>query len=187
MTEQTNEIKNYPTVEKQMSASGIPFKVLKAEPRDNWLSNYAYYLKQKTANASLRPLIGRMDGEQFQVLGADGWSDKDLWDDYSEEVIENGEQVLNAKGNVRKRLLFDNKKEWLVQFESPIVVNFWDKELKQRVNEQHDTVWIRLSKNLSGKLEDELNDPRNSMESYFKIFYDNKKSPADQYKVKFVK
>ena len=181
----TEEIK-IPVMSKQMQAAGTPFKVINKVPRDSWTSNYAYWLKQKTAGLSQRPLLGRMaEGDQFQVYTENGWEDKDLWNDYSEEVIENGEPVRNAKGNIRKRLFFDNRKEFLLEFESPVVIELWDKEIKQTVTEEHKQVYVRMSKSLAGKLQEQFEDSRNSDETYYMINYDRSKSPAEQYTVKF--
>lgn len=175
-------------IEKQIQAINVPFKVVNRQPRDYWGSNYAYYLKQKREGGSLRPLLCRMQDNQLQVYEDGNWVDKDMWNDLSEAVVDNdGNPVLNPKGNQRRQLLVENKKEILVEFENPVAVEFWDTELRQKVTEEHQTVYIRMSKNLFAKLEEQLDDPRNTLDNFFEIRYDKSRSPADQYKVVFVR
>jgi hypothetical protein len=178
MTEQNEEQKVYPTAEKQLMLAGVPFQVIKKEPRHNWMSNYAYYLHQKQNGGAIRPLLGRMsEKNEFQVYLNGEWVTKDLWKEYSYEEEVNGKK--------RKKLFFDHKYEYLMKFEIPIMVEFWDKEAKQRVTEQHEVVWGRLSKANHEKLLEQMNDPRSPDGSWFIIEHDEKKPLAERYKVKF--
>lgn len=182
MTEENKEqvkeqVKEYPTAEKQMFAAGVPFQVVNKTPKDNWRSNYAFYLKQKADGGSLRPLLGRMKEEQFQVYEDGSWVDKHLWNDYSYEEEVNGKK--------RKRLYFDHKFDFLMKFENPIAIEYWDKDSRQKVTEQHETCWVRLSKSNMEKLLEQVEDPRSPEGSWFIIEYDKTKAPADQYKIKF--
>ena len=181
-----NENEKYVVMEKQMHAAETPFKVLDSTPREFWGTNYAYWIKQKKEGGSQRPLLGRMKGEQFQVYEDGNWEDKDLWENYSEGVIDkDGQPVLNGKGNQRRILHFDNRKELLVEFEHPVSVERWDKDLGQKVTEEHQVLYVRFSKGLASKIAEQTEDPRNSDETFYVINYDKTKSPADQYSVKF--
>jgi len=184
MTEEQN---TYVKLEKQSMASGTPFQVKSKEPNTYYKTNYAYYLKQKADNAPLRPLIGKMENDKFSVFLDGVWVEKSLWDDFSEEVIENGKQVLNTKGNVRKRLLFDQKFDWLLEFEKEIPIEYYNKEEKRKVIENHKTMWVSMSKNLNEKLQEQLNDPRTPDNSFLQINFDMALPPADMYKIVFVK
>ena len=81
---------------------------------------------------------------------------------------------------------FDCKKVWTLEFKNPVEVQYWNGELKQVVTESHSKVKVKLSKNLSGKLQEQVEDPRNGDNASFQIDYDPSKAPAEQYKVKYV-
>jgi hypothetical protein len=178
----------YKTITKQMHAIDTPFRVVNRQPREFWGTNYAYYLEQKKKGGSLKPLLARMTDSGLQVFEDEEWVDRDLWKDYSIAVVDSqGNPVLNPKGNQRRQPLLENRKEFLLEFDTPVPVEFWDTELRQTVTEEHQTVWVRMSKSLAAKLEEQLDDPRNTMDNYFKIKYDRSQAPADQYKVLFVR
>ncbi len=187
MTEE-NQTPEYPLAEKQAMAAGVPFKVLRKEPRGSWRSNYAYYLKQRKEGGSLRPLFGRkLEDDTFQVYINGSWVTKDFWNDYSEDKVDtDGKVIMAPSGKPRKQVFFDEKFDWLLEFESPINIEYWSKEQSARVTEQHEITWVRTSKSLSGKIQEQTDDPRVDLDSnYFLIDYDPTKSPAEQYKVKF--
>ena len=184
----TEEIPKYPTVEKQMNASGVPFKVRKSEPRISWRSNYAYYLKQKREAGSVRPLFARKQNDgSFEVYEDGSWISRDLWKDYSEEQTDKDGNVINGPtGKPKKRLFFDEKFDFLIDFENPIPIEYWNSDQGQKVTEQHQIAWVRMSKNLSEKLKEQMKDPRvDTSRDFFVIDYDNTKTPAEQYKVRF--
>ena len=191
MSEETNkstEQEFIPTVEKQLFlANNVPFKVVSEEPRHSWKTNYAYYLKQKAAGAPVRPMIGRKteDGT-FQIYDDGTWVNKDLWEDFSEPITDgDGNIMKNANGKPKKRLLFDHKHDWIVEFDEEVPVEYWDPEQKQVVSEKMTKFYIRTSQNLSGKLSEQLDDARTNAETRYVVDYDPEKSPAEQYKVKF--
>lgn len=176
MTENENE-NVYPKVEKQMSIVGVPFKVLSDEPKEIWMTNYAYYQKMLRDGGVVRPLFGRKQDGKFQVWDKDSgdWEDKDLWKDYSEEYEENGKK--------KKRLLFGNMFEVLVKFEGPTEISFYDKEQSASVTQPHEVCWVRFSKGLWQKIDKEKSHPRASKDDFYEIAYDKTKAPADMYTV----
>lgn len=186
-----DQMQNLPVVDKQKNLVGIPFRVVSEEPRDFWISNYAYYQKQRKDGVKPMPLLGRVtDDNNFQVYNFETgeWETRDLWGEFSYPIYDNsGNPVTNSKGNQRKALYFDRKKEWVIEFEGPTNVEYYSREEKQRVVEKHEKVVARLSKGLSDKLQEELQDPRNNNMTYFVLEKDDNKSPAEMYKVQFHK
>jgi len=186
----TEENKNIPVCEKQGLAVGVPFTVVEKTPREIWRTGYSYYLAQKAKNASVRPIMGRFYQEegatdkQFQIFQDGKWVNANFWD-WSEPIMENGQVVTNKNGKPKRRPFFEQKFEYLLKFDRPIEIDYWDKELKQVVSEAVDTCYVRFSKNLAEKLKDQIEDPRNGDDAKFIIEYDPSKTPADQYKVKY--
>ena len=188
MTEQNTENK-YPVAEKQAMAVGVPFKVIIDKPKTLWITNYAYYMKQKREGGPLKPLLGRKpDDNTFEVYIDGQWVQKDLWNDFSEPMVDGqGNPVMGKNGKQRKQLLFDEKKEWLLKFERPVQIEYWNSEQGKKVVEEHEVVWVRMSNNLSGKLEKEVEDPRSPTGSYFQLDRNPNAAPAEQYSAKFVR
>ena len=191
--EETNETQAatyYPTVEKQAMGVGVPFKIESKEPREIHITGYAYYQKMCRENGPKKPLIGRYslaDPNQFQVYLNGGWVNKKLWD-YAEEVVDKeGKAVLKANGKPKQRPLFDHKFEYLLKYDTPVEVEYYDKEQGQRVIKALDRFWLRVSKNLHTKISDQASDSRNTENSIFEIEYDDTLAPAEQYKVKYIK
>lgn len=187
----SEDIKQVPICEKQGLIVGHQFTVVDKVPREIWRTGYNYYLAQRAKNGSVKPILGRYfqtegsDDKQFQIHQEGAWHDANFWD-WSEPVMENGVVVKNKIGKPKTRPFFEQKFEYLLNFEVPIEIDYWDKELKQVVTEEVNQCYVRFSKNLTEKVKDQVDDPRNAEGSKFILDYDPSKSPADQYKVKYV-
>lgn len=182
-----NETKKYPVAEKQGFIVGAPFRVI-SEARDVWITNYAYHLKQKRTNGSLKPLMGRKtkDGK-FEVYIDGSWQEKDLWKEYSEDAMDESGAPIMIKGRPKKNLLFDNRKEILMEFSTPVSLTYWDSDLKQKVTQDHTIAYARVSKSVAEKITEQINTMAKLgvNNPFFVMKYDGKKAPAEQYKVEF--
>jgi len=178
-----------PICEKQGMIAGQTFKVVESNPKEVWKTGYSYYLSQKSQNKPVAPLYGRfieVDGvRKFQVFKDGSWTDANFWD-FSEPVMENGQVVMGASGQPKKRPFFEQKFDYLLEFVEPVEIEYYDRNLKQVVTKALNKFYVRLSRSLAGKLKEQIDDPRNPADAKFVIEYDETKPPAERYKVKFV-
>lgn len=187
MTE-TENIDVYPTAQKQMYAAGTAFRILSNKTRDFWGTGYQYYLDQKAAGKPVRPLLGRFKSSpnpneepQFQIYSDGSWQDKDITEfDY-----------VNEKNKTKN--YFENKKELLCSFKTPITIELWDKETSRTKTEQHQVAWVRMSKSLLDKILKHTEtiskmgaNPFGKDAPFFMIKYNGKLAPAEQYQVEFI-
>lgn len=184
--ENQNENKNLPLVEKQsFLAQETGFRVITKEPRDSWKTNYAYYLQCKRTGAPVRPIIGRKTDEgTFETYNMGEWETTN-YNQYIVPALDNDGNAITINGKPKMQHLFDHKHDYVVEFLEPVKVTYYNTELKQSVTEDLKKFYIRMSRSLSAKLQEQMEDPRNSDETNFQVIYDPSKSPADQYKVKF--
>lgn len=189
MENQNETQEQLPLVEKQsfLAQPGKGFRVISKEPRNSWKTNYAYYLKCKREGIPVRPLIGRkLEDNTFEIYENGEWVKKDYFKEFVVPMLDNdGNAVMGPNGKPKMQHLFDHKHDYVVEFDEPVKVSYYNSELKQTVTEDIQKFWIRVSRSLSGKLAEQMEDPRNSDQTRYEVVYDPSKSPAEQYKVKF--
>jgi len=185
-----------PVCDKQGVIVGKAFTVVDKNPRVTWRTNYSWYLKKAAEkkldqNVSLRPFIGRFTdapiNKDFEVYMDGEWVKQSFWDDWTQPVLNDGIAVLNKAGKPKQAPFFTEYHEFLLKFDEPIDVAYWDKDLKQNVIEAFEEFYVRVSKNTSKKILKEVNDDRNPSDAKFILNYDKNEMPADQYSVQYVK